>query len=88
MNFEPFGMNVLIKKFKEETKSAGGIIIPNKEEETIPGQGIVEQVGPKCKDAKIGDHVYFGAFSGSSLKDGKDHYVVLDEDEIYGRMLS
>ena len=49
MKFHPLGDRVVIKRVKEETKSAGGIIIPDTAREK-PQEGEVIAVGPGARD--------------------------------------
>ena len=44
MNIKPLHDKVLIKRVDEETKTAGGIIIPDTAKEK-PSEGVVEAVG-------------------------------------------
>ena len=74
-----------------ETKSAGGILIPDTAKEK-PMRGTVIAVGPgrvlesgevKALGVKKGDKVLFGGYAGSDVKlDGKD-YLIVNESEIF-----
>ena len=92
MNFKPLQDRILVKRTESETKSAGGIIIPDNAQEK-PTQAQVVAVGPgkkltngelSCLDVKVGDTVVFASYSGSSLKiDGQD-LLLLKEDDVFG----
>lgn len=90
MNIRPLHDRVLIKRVEEETKSAGGIVLPGSAAEK-PSRGTVMAIGRgkllengdvRPLDVKAGDHVLFGKYSGSEVKvDGED-LIVMREDEI------
>ncbi len=92
MTVKPLQDRVLVKRVEEETKSAGGIIIPDTHKEK-PAQGVVEAVGTgyrlqdgtvKALDVKKGDKVLFGKYSGTEVKVGGESYLIMKEDEILG----
>ena len=90
MAFRPLGDRVLVKRVEEETKTKGGIIIPDTAKEK-PQQGKVIAAGNgKAKDdgkripldVKAGDLVLFGKFTGQEVSlDGED-YLVMREDDV------
>jgi chaperonin GroES len=92
MKFRPLHDRVVIKRTEEDTKTAGGIIIPDTVKEK-PQQGEVIAVGPGARDEagkivpldiKAGDRVLFGKWSGSEVKiDGQD-LLIMKESDILG----
>jgi chaperonin GroES len=82
---------VVVERMDAETKSAGGILIPDTAKEK-PMRGTVIAVGPgrvldngevKALDVKKGDKVLFGGYAGSEVKlEGKD-YLIVNESEIF-----
>lgn len=78
---------VLVKRAKKETKTAGGIIIPDSiQEDTtegvviLVGKGLINKKGEVVPcDIQEGDKVTFSQFSGLDLK---DDMVLLKEDDI------
>ena len=92
MAFRPLGDRVLIKRVEEETKTKGGIIIPDTAKEK-PQEGEVVAVGPGARDedgkriemdVKTGDRVLFGKWSGTEVKvDGED-LMIMKESDILG----
>lgn len=92
MNFRPLGDRVVVRRVKEDTKTAGGIIIPDTAQEK-PQQGDVISVGPGALDengkrvapeVKAGDRVLFGKWSGTEVKiDGED-LLIMKESDIMG----
>jgi chaperonin GroES len=83
---------VVVSRFAEETKTAGGIIIPDTAQEK-PSEGKIVAVGDGIRgedgsvtplDVKKGDHVLFGKFGGTEIKvDGED-LMILRESDILG----
>lgn len=92
MKFRPLHDRVVVKRAESETKTTGGIIIPDTAGEK-PQQGDVIAVGPGGRDeagklipidVKKGDKVLFGKWSGTEVKiDGKD-LLIMKESDIMG----
>ena len=92
MKFRPLHDRVVVKRLEEETKTTGGIIIPDTAKEK-PQQGKVVAVGPGGRDeagkvtpldVKAGDVVLFGKWSGTEVKiDGED-LLIMKESDIMG----
>ncbi|MCF8034524.1 MAG: co-chaperone GroES [Desulfarculaceae bacterium] len=92
MEIKPLQDRVIVERLEEETKTAGGIIIPDSAKEK-PQQGKILAVGPgKVMDngtklemsVNKGDKVLFGKYSGSEVKiDGKE-VLIMREDDILG----
>lgn len=90
--FHPLHDHVLVRRTEEETKTAGGIIIPDTAKEK-PSQGVVISVGPGSRNddgsfvsmsVKEGDTVLFKKWAGTEVKvDGED-YIIIKEAEILG----
>lgn len=89
--FKPLGDRVLVKRLEGQEKTAGGIYIPDAAKEKMQ-EGKILAVGTGCWDekagkrrelqVKVGDHVYFGKYTGTEVM-GHDH-IVIKEDEILG----
>jgi chaperonin GroES len=92
MKFRPLGDRVVVKRVQEDTKTAGGIIIPDTAQEK-PQEGEVVAVGPGARDekgdriapeVKVGDRILFGKWSGTEVKvDGQD-LLIMKESDIMG----
>jgi chaperonin GroES len=92
MKFRPLHDRVVVKRADAETKSTGGIIIPDTAGEK-PQQGEVLSVGPGGRDEagklipidiKKGDKVLFGKWSGTEVKiDGKE-LLIMKESDVMG----
>jgi len=92
MAFRPLHDRVLVRRVDSETKTAGGIIIPDTAQEK-PSQGEVVATGNGVKadngdvvalDVKAGDTILFGKWSGTEVKvDGED-LLIMKESDILG----
>ncbi|GMO46819.1 MAG: co-chaperone GroES [Treponemataceae bacterium] len=84
MKVKPLSDRVLVKPEKSETKTAGGIIIPDTAQEKTQ-IGSVTAIGDdkeKIK-VKVGDRIMHDKYAGSSIKiDGEDYLIVKGEDII------
>ena len=93
MKFRPLGDRVVVRRIKEDTKTAGGIIIPETAQEK-PQEGEVIAVGPGLLDektgkrtpleVKAGDFVLFGKWSGTEVKIDGEELLIMKESDIMG----
>jgi len=92
MKFRPLHDRVVVKRVDAETKSSGGIIIPDSAAEK-PQEGEVVAVGPGVRDdngkvvaldLKKGDRVLFGKWSGTEVKVDGDDLLIMKESDIMG----
>ena len=89
MAFRPLHDRVVVQALEADTKTAGGIIIPDTAKEK-PMQGKVFSVGAGARDSdgkivpltlKKGDVVLYGKWSGTEVKiDGKDMLIMRESD--------
>jgi chaperonin GroES len=89
MKLRPLHDRVIIKRLEAETKSAGGIVIPDTAtEKPIKGEVIAVGAGKILENGnvrplavKAGDKVLFGKYSGTEVKvDGEELLVMREED--------
>jgi len=92
MNFRPLHDRVLVRRVDEETKTAGGIIIPDTAKEK-PQEGEVIAVGAGIRnedgkltplDVKAGDRILFGKWSGTEVKVDGEELLIMKESDILG----
>ncbi len=92
MAFRPLGDRVLVRRVEEETKTKGGIIIPDTAKEK-PQEGEVIAVGPGARDdsgkvqpldLKSGDRILFGKWSGSEIKLEGEDLLIMKESDVLG----
>ncbi|MFP6686455.1 MAG: co-chaperone GroES [Polyangiaceae bacterium] len=92
MKIRPLHDRVIVHRIDSETKTKGGLYIPDTAKEK-PIEGTVLAVGNgkiledgsvRALELKEGDHVLFGKYSGTEVKlDGEEH-LILREDDILG----
>ena len=89
MTIRPLHDRILIKRLEEETKTSGGLIIPDTaKEKPIQAKVIAVGTGKRDKDGKIhalevkaGDKVLFAKYSGTEVKlDGEEHLILREDD--------
>jgi chaperonin GroES len=90
MKIRPLGDKVLVERVEAESKTAGGIVLPDTAKEK-PQRGRVVSVGEgkmlengtrKEVQVKKGDLVLFTSYAGTEIKiDGKE-YLIMDESDI------
>ena len=92
MEVRPLHDRVLVKRFDEEEKTKGGIIIPDTAKEK-PAQGEIMAVGGgrvaengtiRPLAVKKGDRILFGKYSGTEIKIDGTEYLMMREDDILG----
>jgi chaperonin GroES len=92
MKIRPLHDRVIVKRLEAESKSAGGIVIPDTAGEK-PDQGEVVAVGPGKRnedgklvpmDVKVGDRILFGKYSGTTVKVEGTELLVMREEDIMG----
>lgn len=90
MKLKPLNDRVIVKRVESETKTQGGIIIPDTAKEK-PVEAEVVAVGPgKMLDkgergkmqVAVGDRVLFGKYSGTEVKIGGEERLILREDDV------
>lgn len=91
MQVKPLQDRVLVQRLEEETKTAGGIIIPDSHTEK-PSQGKIVAVGQGYRNqdgsyaqlaVKEGDKVLFGKYAGTEVKVEGSEYLIMKEDDIF-----
>lgn len=92
MKLRPLHDRVVVKRVEEETKTAGGIVLPGSAAEK-PSEGEVLAVGSgkpldngqvRALEVKVGDRVLFGKYSGTEVKVDGEQYIVMREEDIMG----
>ncbi|AIB12951.1 co-chaperone GroES [Azospirillum brasilense] len=92
MKFRPLHDRVVVKRLESDTKTKGGIIIPDTAKEK-PQEGQVVAVGPGARDesgkvvaldVKAGDRILFGKWSGTEVKIEGEDFLIMKESDIMG----
>ncbi len=90
MKFRPLHDRVVVRRVGEDTRTSGGIIIPDTAKEK-PQEGEVVAVGPGVRsddgtvhalDVKAGDRVLFGKWSGNEVTLDGDELLFMKESDI------
>jgi chaperonin GroES len=92
MKIRPLHDRVVVKRVEEETKTAGGIVLPGSAAEK-PSEGEVLAVGAgkpldngqiRALEVKAGDKILFGKYSGTEVKVDGEQYIIMREEDILG----
>ncbi len=94
MKLRPLQDRIIVKRLEEESKTAGGIFIPETaKEKPQKGEVIAVGNGKKTEDGKVlpidvkaGDKVLFGKYAGTEIKIDGEEYLIMREDDILGIM--
>jgi chaperonin GroES len=92
MKIRPLNDRVLVQRMEEETKTKGGIIIPDTAKEkpaegkiVAAGNGRLGDDGKRIPlEVKKGDRVLFSKYGGTEVKVGGEEYLIMREDDILG----
>lgn len=92
IKFRPLHDRVVVRRIDSESKTAGGIIIPDSAQEK-PSEGEVVSVGPGARDDSNklipldvikGDQILFGKWSGTEVKINGEELLIMKESDIMG----
>lgn len=86
----PLADRVMVKPHEVETKTPGGIVIPDTADKDKPIQGTIIAIGAgKYVDGKmlplqvkVGDKVLFGKYAGTNIKLDDQEYLVMREEDV------
>ena len=92
MNIRPLYDRILVKRVKEEEKTAGGLFIPDTaKEKPQEGKVVATGEGRRGDDGKIqkmavkkGDRILFGKYSGSEVTIDGTECLIMREDDVLG----
>lgn len=92
IKIRPLADRIVVEPKENETKSAGGIVIPDTADKDKPMQGTVLAIGNgKYIDGsiqplhvKVGDKVLFGKYAGTSVKLNDKDVLVMREEDVMG----
>lgn len=91
LGFRPLHDRIIVKRMEEETKTAGGLFIPDSAKEkpqrgeiVAAGKGRVTDDGKVLPlDVKVGDKVLFAKYAGTEIKLSGEEYLMMREDDIF-----
>ena len=90
MKLKPIGDKIIVERIEAETKTKGGIVLPDAAKEK-PKEGKIIAVGEgKLMDngtrvapsVKVGDRVIFSSFAGNEVKVNDKEYLIMSEEDI------
>ncbi|MFO0599072.1 MAG: co-chaperone GroES [Myxococcaceae bacterium] len=92
MKIRPLHDRLIVKRIAEDTKTKGGIIIPDSAKEKpleakviAVGNGkILEDGKVRPMDIKAGDTILFSKYSGTEIKIDGDEHLILREEDVLG----
>ena len=92
MKIRPLHDRILVQRIDEETKTEGGIIIPDTAKEK-PTEGKVLAVGngkiledgtTRPLEVKPGDRILFSKYAGTEVKVDGEEQTIIREDDVLG----
>ncbi len=92
LNIRPLGDKVIVKRVEAESKTSGGIVLPDSAKEK-PKRGIILAIGNgrllddgsrSEMQVKKNDEVLFTSYAGTEIKIDGDEYMIMDESDILG----
>jgi chaperonin GroES len=92
MKFTPLHDRVLVRRLEGETKTAGGVIIPDTaQEKPSEGEIVATGSGARSEDGKVtpldvkkGDKILFGKWSGTEVKIDGEELIIMKESDVMG----
>ncbi len=92
LGVRPLHDRILVRRTAEETKTAGGLFIPDSAKEkpqrgeiVAAGKGRVTEDGKTLPlEVKAGDHVLFAKYAGTEIKLHGEEYLMMREEDILG----
>lgn len=91
-NIRPLSDRIVVEPKEMETKTAGGIFIPDTADKDKPMQGTVVAIGNgkyidgkmQPLQVKVGDKILFGKYAGTNFKLQEKDYLVMREEDVMG----
>lgn len=92
MKFRPLHDRVVVRRIEGDSKTAGGILIPDTAKEK-PQEGEIIAVGPGGRDEsgtlvpidlKVGEKILFGKWSGTEVKIDGEEVLIMKESDVMG----
>jgi chaperonin GroES len=90
MKIKPLGDKIVVKRLEAETKTAGGIVLPDSAKEK-PKRGKVVAVGDgkilengkrAALSVKKGDEVVFTSYAGTEVKVSGEELIIMNESDV------
>lgn len=90
MKLKPLGDKIVVKRLDAESKTAGGIVLPDTaKEKPQRGKVVAVGVGRTSESGKIvapsvkaGDEILFTSYAGTEVKVGVEELLVMSESDV------
>ncbi len=87
IKIQPLGSRVLIRPLEQEARTASGLLLPETAKEK-PQMGLVVAVGDDEEiKVKVNDKVIFAKYSGTEFKMDGQEYLLMDANDILGKVI-
>lgn len=92
LGVRPLHDRILVRRMEEETKTAGGLFIPDTAKEkpqrgeiVAAGKGRITEEGKVMPlEVKVGDKVLFAKYAGTEIKFSGEDYIMMREEDVLG----
>jgi chaperonin GroES len=92
IKIRPLSNKLVVSAIENESKTAGGIVIPDTADKDKPMRGKVVAIGTgkyidgklQPLQVKVGDEVLFGKYAGTNFKFDSKDYLVMSEEDVMG----
>ncbi len=86
MKIKPLADRILVKMIESETKTAGGILIPQTAQEKTQ-EGVVLAVGDdEAIKVKVNDKIIYDKYAGTTIKIGGEEQLILKMSDILAKI--
>ena len=86
MKIKPLGDRIMVKMQEMETKTAGGLFIPQTAQEKTQ-EGVVLAVGDdEAIKVKVNDRVIYDKYAGTTIKLGGEEQLILKASDILAKV--
>jgi chaperonin GroES len=86
MKIKPLGDRIVVKMVEMETKTAGGILIPQTAQEKTQ-EGVVLAVGDdEAIKVKVNDKVIYDKYAGTTIKVAGEEQLILKASDVLAKV--
>jgi len=86
MKIKPLGDRIVVKMVEMETKTSGGILIPQTAQEKTQ-EGVVLAVGDdEAIKVKVNDKVIYDKYAGTTIKVGGEEQLILKASDVLAKV--
>lgn len=86
MKLKPLGDRIVVKMVEMETKTAGGILIPQTAQEKTQ-EGVVLAVGDdEAIKVKVNDRVIYDKYAGTTIKVAGEEQLILKASDVLAKV--